>query len=330
MGNTVSRVQISPSPPFSTNPFMKKILKIVVLLVLAAAIYSFIPVVGLYLEKDPAPYTNDEVAGKLKANKGDYFEFIVLGDNHAGFIFNDSMTLKLIHSMNREDRFRKAPIDFAIISGDLTFRGSAWDYRIFNKIRSRIKLPVISAVGNHDDDKGGATLFKKYAGSGELAFADRNCYFIVIDNVLGNVTDAQFSKLEEDLKKSSDYVHRFIIMHKPATSPYFQSWYRPERNPWSYRFMKLCEKYKVDIVFAGHEHMFNEKTFGGVKYIVSAGGGMPPNIPDSDGGFLHYMTVRVRGDYVDYEVRRIFPPVWEYLTLYMWKDAFYFLKNALS
>ena len=91
---------------------MKKILKIIAILVLAAAVYSFIPVVGLYLEKDPAPYTNDQAAEKLKNNKGDYFEFIVLGDNHAGFIFNDSMTLKLIRSINREGRFKKDPYRF--------------------------------------------------------------------------------------------------------------------------------------------------------------------------------------------------------------------------
>ena len=84
------------------------------------------------------------------------------------------------------------------------------------------------------------------------------------------------------------------------------------------------------MVFSGHEHIFNEKTLGGVRYLVSGGGGMPPNIPDSDGGFLHYIVVRVHGDYCDYEVRKIFPPVWEYLTLYMWKDALYFLKNVLS
>ncbi len=309
---------------------MKKTLKILCAIVLAAAVYSFMPVVGLYLQKDPKPYTNEEASGKLKSNKGDYFEFIVLGDNHSGFILNDSMTLKLIRSINREGRFKKAPIDFAIISGDVTFRGSEWDYRAYNKIRSRIKLPVISAVGNHDYDRGGAKLFKNYADQNSLSFADRNCYFIIIDNATGTMTDAQFANLEEELKISSGYTHRFVIMHKPAISPYFQSWYRPERNPWSYRFMKLCEKYKVDIVFSGHEHMYNEKTLGGVKYIVSAGGGMPPHIPDSDGGFLHYVAVRVHGDYVDYEVRKIFPPVWEYLTFYMWKDAFYFLKNVLS
>lgn len=309
---------------------MKKILKIIVFLILAAAAYSIMPVVGLYLKADPVPYTNREAADKLKAKGGDYFEFIVLGDNHAGLIFNDSATLKLIRAINREGRFKKVPIDLAIISGDVTLRGSAWDYRIYNKQRSLIDMPVISAVGNHDDDQNGASLFKKYAGEGELSFADRNCYFIVMDNAIGDLTDAQFARLEEDLKKSSGYAHRFIILHKAPLSPYFQSWYRPEPNPWSYRFMKLCEKYKVDIVFSGHEHIFKERRLGGVRYVTSGGGGMLIHFPDQDGGFLHYLVIRVYGDYVDYEVRKIFPPAWEFFTYYMWKSAFYFLTNALS
>ncbi len=309
---------------------MKKILKIIVALVLAAAVYSFVPVIGLYLQKEPAPYSNAQAAEKLKNNKGDYFEFIVFGDNHAGLILDDSAALKLVRSINHEGRFKKIPIDFVAVAGDLTYRGSAWDHSTYNKIRSLIRMPVISAMGNHDEDKDDGSLFKKYAGEKDFSFTNRNSYFIVIDNSLNNMSDAQFSSLEEDLKSSAAYAHRFVIIHKPPISPYFQSWYRPELSPWSYRFMKLCEKYKVDIVFSGHEHIFKEKEFGGVKYITSGGGGMPTQIPSSGGAFLHYMVVRVYGEYVDYEVRKIFPPVWEYLTFYMWKDAFYFLKSALS
>lgn len=300
------------------------------MLILAAAIYSFIPVIGLYLQKNPVPYTNEQAAEKLKANKGDYFEFIVLADNHSGLIIDDSAALKLVRSINREGRFKKIPIDFAAISGDITFRGSAWDYSIYNKTRSLIDFPVISAMGNHDEDHDDGSFFRKYTGEKEFSFSNRNSYFIVIDNSVGNMSDDQFSNLERDLQKSSSYTHRFIIMHKPSISPVFQSWYRPELNPWSYRFMKLCEKYKVDIVFSGHEHIFKVKDFGGVKYVTSGGGGMPTQIPASDGAFLHYTVVRVYGDYYDYEVRKIFPPVWEFLTFYIWKDAFYFLKNALS
>lgn len=307
---------------------MKRIVTIFIYLILAMAVYSLVPVATLYLRPDPVPCTNADAIDKLKNNTGDLFEFIVFGDNHAGLVFDDSTALKLVKNINREGRFRKAPVDFVAVLGDATFKGSAWDYRIFNRIRSLIKWPVVTALGNHDDDHGGAARFEKYAGKTSFTFVDRNSFFIAIDNNPNDLTEEQFSALEEDLRKASVYKHIFVIAHKAPLSPYQESWYRPETCPWSYRFMKLCEKYRVDIVFSGHEHIFRKGTFGQVKYITSGGGGIPSHYPTRDGGYPHYVVVRVYGDYVDYEVRKIFPPFWEFLAYYIWKDIFYSLKDV--
>jgi len=309
---------------------MKRFLKIAGILVLVVSAVSFAPVAQLYLSKELAPYTNAEAAERLAANKGDSFRFLVFSDNHAGLPLSDSAALKMVRSINREGRFKKTPVDFAVSAGDVTFRGSKWDFRIFNIIRSKIRWPVICAAGNHDDDvKTVKDLFKKYCGSNEMSFIDRNSYFIILDNTIGTVTKRQFTWLESELEKSLPYAHRFIIMHKPPLSPYQQAWYRPELGDWFYGFMKICEKYKVDIVFTGHVHMFKESSYGGVKYITTGGAGMPMDIPTSDGGYHHYLAVRVFGDYVDFEVRKIFPPLWEYLCYYMWKDLFYMLKGVI-
>lgn len=308
-----------------------KIIKIILIIVLAAAVWSFLPVIPLYLSPDKAPASNKAEAARLAGNKGDYFEFLVTSDVHAGLIFNDSAALKVIARMNREDRFKKVPVDFVAVTGDVSFRGSAWDYGTFNKLRSMIKRPVVAAVGNHDNDKDSASvdMYNKYAGDREYSFANRNSYFIVVDNQIGDLTEEQFARIEDDLKGAASYKHRFIIMHKSPVAPYQQSWYRPELSPWSYRFMKLCEKYGVDMVFSGHEHMSKVTDLGGVKYAVAGGGGMMSLIPTCDGGYLHYLVVKVYGDYVDHEVRRVFPPLWEYLTFYMWKDIFYALKDIV-
>ena len=308
---------------------MKKILIILAVILLIGTASSIIPVVSLYLGKDVNAPTNEQAAEKLKDNKGSAFSFIVFGDNHAGFIFDDSAFLKLIHLMNREDRFRKLNIDFVANLGDVTFmKGTSWDYRVYNRLRAKIKWPVISAMGNHDDCVRGEHLFKKYLGKKEFSFTDRNSYFIVLDNKITAISEEQCKWLEGELKKSEPYAHRFIFMHKQAISLYQRSWFRPELGAWSYSFMKLCEKYKVDIVFAGHEHMFREASYGGVRYVISGGGGMLTQIPEADGGYLHYIVVRVYGDYVDFEVRKVFPPLWEYFTYYMWKEIFYFLKDV--
>lgn len=307
----------------------KVLVKIILLIIIIGVIYSLIPVAALYLGKDTAGLTNEQIADKLQNNKGSHFSFIVFGDNHAGFIFDDSAFLKLINRMNREDRFRKASIDFVVNLGDIAFiKGTRWDYQIYNRLRSKIKWPVISLMGNHDDDRHGEHLFKEYLGKKEFAFADRNSYFIILDNKITELSEAQCAWLEEELKKSLAYKHRFVFMHKQAISLYQQSWFRPELGKWAYRFMKMCEAYKVDIVFAGHEHMFREAVHGGVRYIMSGGGGMLSQIPESDGGYLHYIVVRVYGDYVDFEVRKVFPPLWEYFTYYMWKELFYFVKDV--
>jgi Icc protein len=307
---------------------MKKVLRILILLIIIGIAYSLIPVAALYLGKDVPGSTNEQVVEKLKDNKGNVFSFIVFGDNHAGFIFDDSSFLKLIHRMNRENRFKKLNIDFITNLGDVCFiAGTRWDYRIYNRLKSKIKWPVISLMGNHDDEHG-EHLFKEYLGKREFSFTDRNSYFIVLDNRITALSEEQCKWIEGELQKSAPYAHRFIFMHKQAISLYQQSWFRPELGSWSYRFMKLCEKYKVDIVFAGHEHMFREATYGGVRYVITGGAGMLIQIPEAEGGYLHYMVVRVNGDYVDYEVRKVFPPLWEYFTYYMWKELFYFLKDV--
>lgn len=305
------------------------VIKITSLSFLALIIYSFVPVIVLYFQQVPPALSNEAAVKKLAGKTGDRFEFIVMGDNHSGLIFNDSAALKLARRINREDRFRKLPVDFVMIAGDLTLRGSGWDYAIFIKLCSRIKYPVISSLGNHDDDGANAELFKNIAGEAEFSFVNRNSYFIVIDNSAGEITNEQFAWLEEELKKSMPYQHRFVIAHKPPFSPYQQSWYRPELGSWPLSLMKLCERYNVDMIFSGHEHMFKEQTFGKARYITTGGGGMLTHFPRQDGGFLHYVVVRVYGDYCDYEVRKIFPPLWEFLAYYMWKDIFYFLVDAI-
>jgi 3',5'-cyclic AMP phosphodiesterase CpdA len=149
----------------------------------------------------------------------------------------------------------------------------------------------------------------------------------VLDNEGGQLEEVQFDWLKEKLEKGQEYDHIFIAMHKPPFDPYQQEWYNMDSKPWAYRFRKLCAEYKVDMVFSGHKHMYKHEKFDGVDNIVTGGGGMLIEIPEADGGYLHYMRVMVNNDYVTYEVRKISPPLWEYLTYYFWKEAVYWARN---
>ena len=113
---------------------------IAAVIVLCAIIYSFLPLIPFWF-MTPADSSDNNQANikKLESNKGAYFSFIVFGDNHNGLFVNDASTLKLIWHMNREDRFRKVPIDFVLNVGDVTLNGSRWDFRAWKKIQRLIK-----------------------------------------------------------------------------------------------------------------------------------------------------------------------------------------------
>ena len=310
----------------------KKFAKWIIGLFIVVNVYSLIPVISFYLKKTPpVKALNETVAENLKANEDPYFSFIVISDTCSGFFMSESATLKIISRINREDRFKKIPIDFVINIGDITFRGRESHYKNYIKIKDMLKFPVIDAIGNHDDDVDngprGLGLFNKYCGAQEFTFADRNSYFIVLDNKNGNFSEEQFIWLERELGKAKKYEHTFIFMHKPPFNPYQQAWYRAETNPWSHRFLKLCDKYNVDIVFSGHENVSRVVKFGTVTYMVSGGGGTLLIQPDSGGGFLNYIVVKVNRDYVDYEIRKVNPPIWEFFSYYMWKDLVYFVQS---
>jgi len=313
----------------------RRIIKWLVIIFVAVNMYSLIPVALLYLKRTPEKImTNEMVREKLKAEKSPYFAFIVISDTASGMFFTESATLKMVSGINREDRFKKIPIDFVINIGDITFRGRPSHYDNYLKIKSMLKYPVIDVKGNHDDDfekeAGSCAIFNKYCGREEFSFVDRNSYFIVLDDSNGNFTDDQFTWFESELKKAKHYAHTFVFMHKPPFNPYQQSWYRVETNPWHYRFLKLCEEYGVSIVFSGHENVSRAAEFGGVKYIVCGGGGTLLIQPSWEGGFLNYIFVKVNRDYVDYEIRKIQPPLWQFFFYYMWKDLAYFVQGMLN
>ncbi|OGW76191.1 MAG: hypothetical protein A2Z72_08135 [Omnitrophica bacterium RBG_13_46_9] len=314
----------------------KRFLKWLIAIFVAINVYSLIPIASFYLKKSsPVKMVNGMVVEKLKGNTDPYFSFIVISDTGSGLFLNEASTLKLVSRINREDRFKKIPIDFVINVGDVTFRGRESHYENYMKIKEMIKFPVIDAIGNHDNDfddgSRGLALFNKYCGAQEISFADRNAYFVVLDNKDGDLTEGQFKRLENELRNvQASYKHIFIFMHKPPFNPYQQAWYRVETNPWSYRFMKLCEKYNVNIVFSGHENISRVARFGSVTYIVCGGGGTVLIQPSSGGGFLNYIVVKVNRDYVDYEIRKVSPPIWEFFAYYMWKDLVYFVQGLLN
>jgi 3',5'-cyclic AMP phosphodiesterase CpdA len=235
------------------------------------------------------------------------FTFIVLGDNRSG----DDVYRKLLsRAMDRKP-------DLIMNTGDLIATpGNLDDWAKFWEMSKMVTVPYFLTVGNHDVHPkvpGSEKIYKEQVDlpGNELfySFTAGNSLFVVLDSYIDDqekkIIDEQYKWLEGVLAGSSQR-HKFVFLHHPLYPEkgrgkhYGNSLdrYPPERDA----LQALFVKYKVDAVFAGHEHYYLRKTFDGIIHVITGGGGAPVYGKDEDGGFYHFVQVTVDGDKVSGEV----------------------------
>ena len=67
------------------------------------------------------------------------------------------------------------------------------------------------------------------------------------------------------------------------------------------RIRELFKQNKVDGVFSGHEHVYNKQSHDGTTFIITALSGEYPFFSDEDGGFYHFINVKVKKNSWVYE-----------------------------
>jgi len=235
------------------------------------------------------------------------FTFVVMGDNRSG----DAVYRRIV-SMTME---RKP--DFVVNTGDLiTTPGDKEEWAKFWEMSKPITVPYFLTVGNHDAYSKVPLSEEIYKEQVDLpgnelyySFNTGNCLFIVLDSNLDDqekrITGEQYKWLEGVLIASSRK-HKFVFMHHPLYTETGKGRHAgssldkyPEDRD---RLETLFVKNKVDVVFAGHEHMYQRKTVDGITHIITGGGGAPLYAKDEDGGFYHFIVLLADGDNVRAEV----------------------------
>ena len=159
--------------------------------------------------------------------------------------------------------------------------------RFFNQVKN-LKMPILTALGNHDLDPGthevsqgkndkkfGSFLnsknYQKMFGPTYYSFTLGSAYFIVTDistEYMANTVaqnkyfDDELNWLESELKKSTSYKDSFVFSHVPPFKGKKElkgtQKDDPEkflRNPgYSDEIKNLCVKYSVDYFFGCHLH----------------------------------------------------------------------------
>ncbi|MGO8671852.1 MAG: metallophosphoesterase family protein [Capsulimonadaceae bacterium] len=290
---------------------MRKLLFAALLLVCAhcahAAHGPFTPV--------PTPYT--VVAAPTDA---DHFTFAVAGDNRSTG-----------HGYPMPAPFDEICLEIGIVrppfvlwTGDCiegyddTADDANAEYDAFVKGLILTGVPVYNCPGNHEFSLNKDLLLPIYeARVGPLfgSFDYGNSHFIALNtnaiNADGTVTagdldDAEWAWLADDLKAHASAKNTFVFMHHymygppdPDKPSHETGWNDTASRD---RLHKLLAKYHVRAVFCGHDHIYYHEQRDKVDYYISGGAGSPLDAPPDKGGFLHYLLVHVNGDKISVDI----------------------------
>lgn len=231
--------------------------------------------------------------------------FVVLGDNRSG---DDIYQKILAVAMERKP-------DFIINAGDqIETPGDIKEWAKFWEMSKIVDVPYFLTVGNHDvRDAESERIYKEQVDlpGSELyySFTAGNSLFIVLDSYLtGEQKKIGGNQIEwlGGLLSNSNHKHKFVIVHHPLYPEKGKGKHHGnslDRYPTDRdRLQALFAKYKVEMVFSGHEHLYLRNTVDGIQHIIAGGGGAPLYASEKSGGFHHYILVTIDGERVSAEV----------------------------
>lgn len=247
------------------------------------------------------------------------FSFAVFGDN------KNSITTfsRLIDRLNREN-----DIIFAIDVGDLVYDGEKEKFRFFIKQISRLRMPLLTAIGNHELREGGRANYYDFFGAFYYSFTVGDSYFIVLDDANErNLDPWQMDWLKAELEKSRNFRYRFIFMHVPLYDPR-EGEYRVGHSlkdiSFAQKLNALFDRYNITMLFVSHIHGYYRGVWGRTPYIITGGAGAELAGSDPEHYFYHYVKVSVAEGDVEYRVVKLPTPDFELMDRYI-HDAWIYI-----
>jgi len=187
---------------------------------------------------------------------------------------------------------------FVMHSGDMVYDGrvqSQWD-SWFSDVDSHwigennLTIPIIPAIGNHENNA--VNYYKQFA------LPDNEMWYsydwgpdihIICLSTETTTSGAQKDWLENDLATHTDYTWKIVMFHQPPIPGSRTTGHSGARTDW----VPLFDKYHVDIVINGHDHIYlrtmpinltasqsqAQSYENGTMYIISGGWGAPLYTP---------------------------------------------------
>ncbi len=235
------------------------------------------------------------------------FTFIVMGDSRPG-LPAEAQPRMFKDLIMRADAYNPG---FVVHTGDAIYGSSSLgkvqeQYKDFKDAVKPLRAKLYLTIGNHEvqNREANQTFFEKEIGGLYYSFDLKGSHFIVLDSHIvgeaGRIAGKQLDWLKEDLRKSRTARHRFVFIHMPLYPVDGHMGACLDAHPEERDALhKLFMLNRVDTVFVGHEHFFDEQKRNGVRYVISGGAGAPvfPSLKGK-GDFYHFVIVNVNGDSV--------------------------------
>ena len=230
------------------------------------------------------------------------FTFVVIGDTRPGRPIKPGDPASVSADYLRNIKFiNKLEPSFVVNLGDMIRGYNSHNVPLlkrqwheFDKSVARLDCPLYMVMGNHDAWNPQAfKLYEKRYGTPYYSFAYKGARFFVLSSEVpgerNRITGKQLEWLKIQLEKYRGATHKFIFLHKPLWLKY-RPYYSSE---WGKNIQPLLREYRVDAVFAGHEHFYEPFKIDGIPYFISGGGGAELDKWPKVGAFFHFLKVSV-------------------------------------
>ena len=228
----------------------------------------------------------------IHAKKVDEYRVLAFGDHRSdGGDKPPEVFLKIRDGINGEEGA------FIVDGGDLVYTGTIYQWAELMKVW-RWNKPIFIAVGNHEYQGEGVSIFHYLFGPTDYAFSLGNYRYIFANDVSNeySLTDEQFAWLEKQFEIAKERGERpVVVMHAPPYDPRPGGDDHAMSEESAKELLKLMKEYNAFGIFS-HIHLYWNGTYDGVHFIITGGGGAPLYAPPDEGGFYHYVILTMEPD----------------------------------
>ena len=249
------------------------------------------------------------VIGQTKSPSSTFF-FIQITDPQFGFLdANKSFDKEKVLYNKAVDEMNRLNPAFVVITGDFVHNmGDSLQWDEFNRITSKINVPVFLCPGNHDIGENPTQQsideYRKKYGDDKFSFRYKKNRFIglnstVIKAGVPEFEQEQFLWLQKELLKSGRAKNILIFTHHPffindPDEPETGSNIGIEKRK---KYLELFVKHKVNTVFAGHLHKNAYGRYKDLDMITTSSAGKQLGV-SAQQNLPGFRIILVRNDHV--------------------------------